>query len=297
MDMELFKSIVNRIDFDTTVIPWMNGEPLLHPQYAEMVKYITDKGLRCYITTNGMIWNEELFQHITDSTSCYQIIFSINGLPWTESAELAQPGIDTAKVYEHIHRFGDLKNKKNSKIDMAVKICQRGQDWEEIETYIGYWLQKPFIDYVCYGKMLAGENKKGQRTSPCQYFDNNFLIIRTDGSSRLCAYNPEIVNGNKNPVGVLKPGEKLLDFYNNTEFKKYRDAQNRGEYIGPCETCGFAYSGLGMSGRIEFREKNIKALGNIYYKQDYYNQFFSLKQKAKPDSYYARQPEFIGGEA
>lgn len=291
MDMDLFKSIIDRINFDTTVIPWMNGEPLLHPQYAEMVKYITDRGHRCYITTNGMIWNDELFNHITNNTSCYQIIFSINGLPWTESAELAQPGIDTEKVYEHIQRFGRLKESKHSKIDMAVKICQRGQDWEEIENYIGYWLNKSFIDYVCYGKMLSGESKSGQRTASCQYFDNNFLILRTDGSSRLCAYNPEIVNGNANPVGVLKPGESLLDFYNNASFKKYRELQDKGIYSGPCETCGFAYSGMGMSGKIEFRDKYLKSLGPVNFRQDYYNQFYSLKDKSKPDSYYARGVE------
>ena len=56
MDMDLFKSIIDRVNFSTTVIPWMNGEPLLHPDYADMLDYIEEAGLRYYITTNGMFY-------------------------------------------------------------------------------------------------------------------------------------------------------------------------------------------------------------------------------------------------
>jgi organic radical activating enzyme len=287
MDLDLFKSIIDRIDFPTVVIPWMNGEPLLHPNYAEMVKYITDKNIPCYITTNGMIWNDELFEHITNGTSCYQIIFSLDGLPWSNSVELARPGTDRKKVIENIKRFGSLKKMKGDKLDMAVKICQRGQDWSEIEEYIVYWLYHSYIDYVCYGKMLAGECEAGQRRSPCQYFDNNFLILRADASSRLCAYNDRIVNGNENPVGTLGPTESLLDFYNNAAFTQYRRSQNLGIYKGPCETCGFAYTGFGMEGTLDFRSRKLP--NKVYYHQDYYNQFFSLKDKKKPAEYYNRR--------
>ena len=45
MDFDLFKSIVDMIDYPTTVVPWVNGEPLMHPQYTKIIKYITD---RCF---------------------------------------------------------------------------------------------------------------------------------------------------------------------------------------------------------------------------------------------------------
>ena len=286
MDLALFKSIIDRIDFETTVVLWLNGEPLLHPHYAEMAKYVEAAGLRYYITTNGMIWNEELFELITNKDSfCYQIIFSLDGLPWSPSIEIARPGTDRVRVLKTIEGFGKLKSSKQAPIDMAVKICQRGQDWEEIENYIGHWLEKPFVDYVCYGKMLNEETAGGQRTYPCQYFDHNFLILGIDGTSRLCAYNTGICNG-ANPVGKLGETESLLEFYNNEAFTKYRRDQRNGIFHGPCETCGFAYTGFGSQGILQFRNPLLRHLKPVYFRQDYYNQFYSLKEKGKPMEYY-----------
>lgn len=287
MDFDFFKSIIDRVDFDTTIIPWMNGEPLLHPQYADMIKYITAKGLRCYITTNGMIWNKELYEHILGDTSCYQIIFSLDGLPYkrSRSIELARPGTIRDKVMENILAFGLDKAQTGAKIQMAVKLCQRGQDWGEVEEYIYYWLSRPYIDYVVYGRML-GEETPGQRLYPCQYFDRNFLIIRADGSSRICAYNDRIVNGNENPVGQIDKNTNLLEFYNNERFEFYRNEQDHGRFHGPCQTCGYAYTGRGFKGEITFRDDRFSDLGPIHYRHDYYNEFFSLKRSEKPDSYY-----------
>ena len=93
-------------------------------------------------------------------------------------------------------------------------------------------------------------------------------------------------DGGENPVGTLGPDESLLDFYNNERFTYYRRQQNVRKFEGPCATCGFAYTGYGMQGTVQFRAKNLKELGEINYHQDYYNQFFSLKNKQKPDEYY-----------
>lgn len=286
MDLAFFKSIIDRINFETKVILWLNGEPLLHPHYAEMAKYVEAAGLRYYITTNGMIWNDELFELITQPEStCYQIIFSLDGVPGSRSIKLARPGTDEARVLKTIRDFGALKSAKHAPIDMAVKICQRGQDWGEIEEYIGYWLGTGYVDYVCYGRMLDEKTSGGQRRHPCQYFDHNFLIVGVDGTSRLCAYNTGICNG-ANPVGKLNSTENLLEFYNNLAFTKYREDQRNGIYHGPCETCGFAYTGYGSEGVLVFRDPKFGAMNPVYFKQDYYNQFYSLKPKGKAREYY-----------
>lgn len=285
MDPDLFKSIIDRIDFPTVVIPWCTGEPLMHPQYAELVKYVSAKGHRQYITTNGHFWNEELFQHITDPDStCYQIIFSLDGTN-PRTARAARPGTDFDKVMDTIHRFRVLELRKGSSIDVAVKLCQRGQDWSEVEGFIQRWLGTLGISYVCEGRMLGQDNEESMRTSPCQYFDNNFMVIRHDGTLVLCAYNDRVVNGGENPVKKLEPTDNLLEVYNSEAYEQYRRAQNVGNYPGPCATCGFAYTGQGYEGVVYFRNDPNTP---VYTHRDYYNTTFSLTRKIKDPLYYTQ---------
>jgi MoaA/NifB/PqqE/SkfB family radical SAM enzyme len=283
MDPAFFKSIIDRIDFKTVVIPWMNGEPLMHPRIAELFAYISAAGHPWYVTTNGHFWNDAVFEHITDGDStCYQVIVSIDGLPGSESITGARPGSNPRKVVETIGRLLELKNRKGSSVDIAVKAVQRGQDWGELEEYTLYWLDQG-VDYVCIGRMLEQETSVPMRREPCQYFDNNFMVIRHDGELVLCAYNDRVVNDGENPVATLDATTPLLEAYNAHAYQRYRDMQNRGVYPGPCENCGFAYTGQGLTGEVAFRRDPGK---RIYYRNDYYNTMMSYKDRGKSAAYY-----------
>jgi hypothetical protein len=282
MDFDYFKSIVDRINFPTVFIPWLGGEPLLHPQYGEMVKYISSKNIPYYITTNGHYWNNEVFCHILGESTCYQIIFSLDGLPGSKSITAARPGSDPQKVVDNIKNFLHMKKVIDPNIDVAVKIVSRGQDYEEIEEYVMYWLGEG-VDYVCVGRMLDQETPKSMRRYPCQYYDNNFMVIRHDGELVLCAYNDRVVNDGENPLFKLDKTTPLLEAYNSPEYEHYRRRQARGIYDGPCNNCGFAYTGQGMDGEVRFRSQpQVK----VYYRSDYYNQFYSLKDRRKTEKYY-----------
>lgn len=289
MDFDLFTSIIDRIvteDFDPTVIPWMNGESLLHPDYFKMVKYITDRKLRAYLTTNGTIWNEELFQHITSGSSIYQLIFSLDGL-WdkeSKSIELARPGSDRSLIQTNIEDFIELKQTKGNKLDVCIKICQRGQDWEEIENFISYWLHNG-ADFVCVGRALDKINPKSMRLYPCQYPDSNFMVIKSDGGVIRCAYNDTAANDPQYTMGSVCNDRPLLEIFNNPTLTKFRELQRSGTFPYPCDTCGFAYTGTGFRGIIYFRNPLLGAKP-IHYSRDYYNEFFSFIEKAKPNSYY-----------
>jgi len=285
MDVDLYKSIIDRIDFPTTVVPWLNGEPLLHPKYLELIKYTDEAGLRYYITTNGMVFKKDLFDYIMRKDSnCYQIIISLDGIPGSKSIELARPGSDAMKVLETI-AYLNHQRPKGSTLDIAVKICRRGQDWQEIEEYISYWLERG-IDFVIVGDQLVEENNpEGFRRSPCQYSDNNFMVIKVDGRVVRCAYNTEATNNHDYTMGDVNNDLPLLEIYNNSWFQKFREDQAEGIFHGPCKTCGFPYTGEGFEGEIKFRNKNLTQK-KIYFHRDYYNSFFSYKKKRKKREYY-----------
>ena len=288
MKLTNFLSIIDRIDFDTTIIPWMNGEPLLHKDYAAILQILTERNLRAYVTTNGMIWNDAVMQIMAAKNSIYQIIFSLDGHPmgWSNSQMLCRPGSREKTIVDNIRRFGKLKEGMGNNIDIAVKICRRGQDQAEVEKYIVYWLKEHYIDYVCEGKMLWNDQAPEVRTHPCRYPDDMFMVIRSDGQMVPCAYNHEVVNENyfKWP-NVFDDREKpMLEYYNDPKLQDFRKKQELGIYPGPCATCGFAYTGEGFEGGIQFRDPMLRSQfpNPIYWHSDYYNQFYSLTRKWKP---------------
>jgi radical SAM protein with 4Fe4S-binding SPASM domain len=292
MDFELFKSIIDRVNFPTTIVPWLNGEPLLHPRYNEMLALLNEKKLRYYVTTNGMIYKPDVYNLLTDKkSSCYQVIFSLDGVPGSKSVELARPGTVLSHVFKNINTMLELKKVKKSKLDIAVKICRRGQDWAEIEEYISYWL-KYGVDFVVVGDALVeNENPKGFRRYPCQYSDNNFMVIKSDGRLVRCAYNDLATNTEKFSFGRVDKTTPLLDIYNNKDITKFRKDQNKGTYQEPCDTCGMSYTGMGFQGEVQFRNPELIQM-KIYHQRDYYNSFFSLKRKWKKPEYY--KPGFKG---
>lgn len=279
MRLDMFKQIVDKIDDPkATVIPWMNGEPMLHPDYDKMLEYVGKKGLRCYITTNGMIYRPEVVKIIRKYPSIYQIIISLDGF-FQETIEKARPGSDYTKVIDSIQRYASAFDDTGT--DVAVKICERGQDWEEIERYIKFWLLE--VDFVIVGKRLGQINEIGMRQYPCQYFDNNFIVIRADGNLVPCAYHDDMVNGNAYPLGNIMDYETITEAYNNERYAALREAQNNHKFPSQCDKCSFAYTGSSFRGVVDL---GVPYLDNVYFHQDYYNQFFSCREDFKPKGYY-----------
>ena len=284
MSMELFESIVIRAKEempDATLIPWMNGEPLLHPRYADMLRIIEDSGMKAYVTTNGTIWNDEVFRIIARDNNIYQLIFSLDGVPGSKSIELARPGSNGHEIMRNIIRFGEMK-KETKGCDLAVKITRRGQDWGEIEEYIQFWLSQSYIDYVCIGEALIGLNEGSMRRHICQYADANFMVIHYDGRLSYCAYHEEMANNPEWSPGTVDLTTPLLEIYNNEEYSRFREDQHLHNWWEPCATCSFAYTGFGFGGKVKFRKWGAE----VYFHRDYYNSFFSLVDKQKPNAYY-----------
>jgi MoaA/NifB/PqqE/SkfB family radical SAM enzyme len=299
MEWGFFKSIVDRINFPTTVVLWLNGEPLLHPQYSEMAKYVSSKGIRWYITTNGHVRDEATFTHIVSkSSTCYQVLFSLDGLPSekSKSIEITRPGSKRNFVLNTIEDFMSMNDMAGHPVDVGIKLCERGQDTEEIEEYIATWLAEG-VDYVVIGRMLSQHNPQSLRIYPCRYFWDQAMEIRWDGTVIPCSYHLEVANNHALDMAQLDKETPLLDVYNNSRYQSLRQSHAQGIFPPPCDTCGFAYCGDGFDGVIRFRSSKLDSVvggQQIFWHSDYYNQFFSFKKKRVGISYTRSWEDTIG---
>jgi MoaA/NifB/PqqE/SkfB family radical SAM enzyme len=284
MKLKFFKSIVDRIYWPCTVVAWLNGEPFLNPEYCEMVKYLNERKQRFYVTTNLTIWRQDVLEELLRKDSyCYQLIVSMDGLPGTGNISKARPGTNEVELLGNVKKLLKLKKKLGGWTEIAFKICERGQDWGEIEKYIRYWLEDDKADFIVVGKPLKDENAECMRTEPCQYSDNNFMVIRWNGMLSVCAYNDKAANKGMLSYGTLNETDDLIDVYNNEAISKFREDQRNGEFHEPCASCAFAYTGEGAYGKIRFRSDPTR---EYFYRFDYYNSFYSSYDNSKPNSYY-----------
>ncbi len=79
ISFELFKKIIDEIsDFVLESKLLQGGEPLLHPQIAEMVEYMKLKGVRTEIDSNGTLLTEKLARNLIEAGLDF-ISFSFDG--------------------------------------------------------------------------------------------------------------------------------------------------------------------------------------------------------------------------
>ena len=65
LDFDLFKSIIEQAKpLGLTGVKLTGGEPLLHPQFSEILEYIQTEDLRLIVETNGVLCTPELAQKI-----------------------------------------------------------------------------------------------------------------------------------------------------------------------------------------------------------------------------------------
>jgi radical SAM protein with 4Fe4S-binding SPASM domain len=83
MDIDLFRRIID--DASEMGVKWiflfLHGEPLLHPEIVEMIRYVKSKGLAFHMTTNGVPLDEKKIRGILGSgvDNADHVSFSVLG--------------------------------------------------------------------------------------------------------------------------------------------------------------------------------------------------------------------------
>lgn len=280
MDTDLIMSVMDRIveeKINTSITSNLLGESLLHPDIYQIYVRMVALKIPFTLTTNSSLWNQEVFDLLTEYNSCYQIIFSQNGLHEDKSysLETCMQGINRRESMKNIKAVLDMRNRKKSNTSLGIKITNRGQDYEEIEEMIDYWLNEGGADFVAVGKLLV-DTKRGMRIFPCRYSDDFAMEIRSDGTAIACGWQPEVTNDLALNFGKLPLTGSLIDFYNNPAYRAFRKVQYLGDFPIPCDKCSIPYTGDGIIGKVNFRGIN-RSRKAMYYHEDYSNTFYSYK--------------------
>ncbi len=108
------------------------GEPLLHKNIAEFIRYSKNQGVDLSITTNGVLFNREKAEEILQFLSW--IRFSVDAANKKTYAKIhGTKERDFDKVIENINYSSQLKKQKNLQTTIGVQCLALSENIEEIE--------------------------------------------------------------------------------------------------------------------------------------------------------------------
>lgn len=240
MDFELFKKIIDDAASIGVkrVLPFVMGEPLMHPLIIEMLRYIKTKGLSFHLITNGLLLTEKMGQAILSSgvTSADYVTFSQLGFS-KEVHEKVMRGVDHEKVVNNIHNL--ITNRKKMCINGPVietVFYSIAENQHELEPFMDYWGK--VVDHAIYGgKAVEAFISQKLPTRPkdrtCIMLWERMAVL-WNGDVTICG---EDMDG-KHLVGNLRESS-IQEVWLGEKLRNYKRLHKNGLYnqIPLCEFC------------------------------------------------------------
>jgi len=131
LDVSLIERLIAEVRVFHPTITLFGGEPLLHPQWGEVLKRIKGAGLRCNMITNGTLLRKRAEEAVRMGLD--EIIFSLDGPAGVHDAIRGGKGVFNRALegFEHLHAVKKKYGKKRPLVNVNTVI------WEENHTMLG----------------------------------------------------------------------------------------------------------------------------------------------------------------
>ncbi len=147
MKWELFTQVIDEMAphvKTTTLHIW--GEPLLHPRFADMIRYARERGIKVSISTNATLLDEKKSMALLDS-GLTEIYLCLDGMK-AETYEAIRKKADFEETKANIERFIELRRAHPGGGPRTyVQIIEMEPTKEQTESFRQYW-QRPGVDRV-----------------------------------------------------------------------------------------------------------------------------------------------------
>ncbi|MBU0923704.1 SPASM domain-containing protein [bacterium] len=257
MNFDLFKKIIDDLkDFSAPIKVlrlYKDGEPLLNPNFAEMVKYAKDSGcvLRVDTTTNGSLLNPTLNRKLINS-GIDRINISIEGVNAEQYMSFSKYKIDFDKFVANIRDL--YNNKENCEIVVKIngdilteedklffkKTFEDISDSAYIEHIMSCWPEFELRDGLEVNNELALYGQEIKEVSVCPYVFYSFSI-NSDGKVSLCFldWSKKLLIGDtrEEKLKDIWLGSKLRDYQ-----KMFLEGKRKSNPI--CRNCGQMTHGM-----------------------------------------------------
>lgn len=233
MELETFKKIIDLNSKVDRIYLTNWGEPLIHPQIIDMIKYAHIKGKQTALTTNGTVLDKSLTRELLES-GLKLIKFSVDGCKSTYEKIRSFP---YEKLESNLFQFLQMRNelKKNTWIEVSMTMFN--ETFSEVDAFYQKWSK--YADYVNIQPKFFTIKKKTR--TPCKDLWR-ILVVLWDGKVIPCCvdFDGEII------IGDAKE-ESLQKLFKNTLMTELRKKHLRGQMPNLCDACSHYFSSYHIS--------------------------------------------------
>ena len=237
MSLELYKKIIDEMarHLPIKLVPFFRGEPILHPEFVELMKYAKEKGIGpIQVFSNGLDFDEKISEAVIEAGVDF-ISFSLDTLDdsiYRESRVYGnlRQSIKNVKYLSSLCKKYKLSGKKVPQIQVStvdLEVYRKGQ-----KDFVEFW--KPLVDIV---RIYEEHDENGgfvdpkvaealsflSERKPCRKLFTD-MIIYWDGSVALCNYD---WNHNVD-IGNVK-NRSISDIWNSQAYENLRNMHNAGD--------------------------------------------------------------------
>ncbi len=214
------------------------GEPTLHPQFAEMVAFAKQVGVRTVqVFTNGVSMNEEKSRAVL-AAGLDVLEFSVHG--HTHTYERLMRNGKYEQVKANILRFVRLRNETAAPTKIVVSAVLQPEFLPEKEDFHRYWSQR--VDEVIFrpfhswgGRVPCETTTEVTERVPCPQLWTR-LTVGPAGKILFC-FNSWDEDEPATAGDLTQPGTSIAGVWQSRLYADVRERHLAGDYMLPCCRC------------------------------------------------------------
>lgn len=238
MEKELFKKVIDECaEYDSHYsirLSW-RGEPFLHPDIMELIKYAKDKGIKEVSTlTHGGFLTPEKFEELVDLELDWLTI-SFDGVD--ETYEQIRAPLKYEESVAKIKEYHEIKKRKKSvkpviKIQGVWPAVAKNPEkfFNTFQPIVDQVASPPLLDYL---HMDTEIEYIEDFTCPVLY---QRLTVASSGKAYMC-FNDELQT---NEIGDLH-NESVYEIWHGKKMKRVRDIHLKHEGYKELPSCKFCF--------------------------------------------------------
>lgn len=244
MDLALAKRLIDEIaeHLPVSLVPFFRGEPLLHPDWYEILRYAKAKGIGpLQFTTNATLMDKDVARALIDLQLDF-ISFSLDTID-SELYQQTRRGSDYDRVHENIIYLLELKRELGVSFpEVQVSAVDTPMHHDKLDDFVSYW--RPKVDRVRIYIEHSQDGNPGSIAIPLPLFQKRLpchklftdMVIYWNGEVALC-------NHDWNRVGADHLGDvrrrAIAEVWRSEKYNELRTLHLEGAVQGirPCNYC------------------------------------------------------------
>ena len=223
MDPEVFERALSNAGPLEFVLLFQWGEPLLHPQFAELARRARDHGARTLVTTNGTLLDRRRVDALLDA-GLDRVTVSVDGD--AETHERVR-GVSLERTMGAVERLVAERDARGAETAVDVSMVVAPETESAAATFQQDWAGR--VDRVQQIPLLT----KGVRRTRCREPWRAGPVVLQDGRVTVCCVDHD----GDLAIGDVRSASDLKALWNGPAMRAFRRAHVSGDLPAICAQC------------------------------------------------------------